>query len=76
MTHSHEVSNLARSVGITLAKELESLRPFDEAYRDLPALLAAVGLVHDLGNPPFGHQGKQPYKAGLLITSLKKRITG
>ncbi|QXI36280.1 dGTP triphosphohydrolase [Pseudomonas xantholysinigenes] len=58
LTHSHEVSNLARSVGITLAKELESLRPFDEAYRDLPALLAAVGLVHDLGNPPFGHQGE------------------
>jgi dGTPase len=22
-------------------------------------VLAAIGLAHDLGNPPFGHQGEQ-----------------
>lgn len=27
--------------------------------RDIPALLATIGLVHDLGNPPFGHQGEK-----------------
>lgn len=26
--------------------------------RDVPAMLAAVALAHDLGNPPFGHQGE------------------
>jgi len=26
--------------------------------RSVPAILAAVGLAHDLGNPPFGHQGE------------------
>ena len=63
LTHSHEVSNLARSIGVRLAFEHaeivfgsdhESL----EVKRNVPSLLAAVGLAHDLGNPPFGHQGE------------------
>lgn len=58
LTHSHEVSNLARSLGVTLAYHLESLLQVNDAKRTVPALLAAVGLVHDLGNPPFGHQGE------------------
>ena len=29
-----------------------------EPQRNIPALLAAVALAHDLGNPPFGHQGE------------------
>ncbi len=31
--------------------------------RDVPALLAAIGLAHDLGNPPFGHQGEAAMRA-------------
>jgi dGTPase len=26
--------------------------------RTVPAILSAIGLAHDLGNPPFGHQGE------------------
>ena len=29
-----------------------------EVKRKIPAMLAAIGLAHDLGNPPFGHQGE------------------
>ncbi len=60
LTHSHEVSNLGRSIGTALAFEYNiaasatSARP----QRNLPSLLAAAGLAHDLGNPPFGHQGE------------------
>ncbi len=58
LTHSHEVANLARSVGIDLVFNQGVAAGLPEALRDVPALLATVGLAHDLGNPPFGHQGE------------------
>lgn len=58
LTHSHEVSNLARSIGTTLAFNSQIANEVPNSKRNLPALLAATGLVHDLGNPPFGHQGE------------------
>lgn len=62
LTHSHEVSALARSIGLRLAYEhREIFSDIDDAafiQRGVPSLLAAIGLVHDLGNPPFGHQGE------------------
>lgn len=58
LTHSHEVSNLARSIGTSLVFNANIAEGYDIARRDVPALLAAIGLVHDLGNPPFGHQGE------------------
>lgn len=58
LTHSHEVSNLARSIGTALVFEKGIASGIPNACRNLPALLAASGLVHDLGNPPFGHQGE------------------
>lgn len=51
LTHSHEVSNLARSLGIIIATKHAANIP--NSIRDIPAVLAAVGLVHDLGNPPL-----------------------
>lgn len=64
LTHSHEVANLARGIGVRLAFEMKedifgTKLPDVCVERDVPALLAAIGLVHDLGNPPFGHQGER-----------------
>lgn len=58
LTHSHEVSNIARSIGVALAFREGSPFAADHFKRDLPAILATVGLAHDIGNPPFGHQGE------------------
>lgn len=58
LTHSHEVANLARSVGIDLVFNQGVAAGLPQAKRDVPALLATIGLAHDIGNPPFGHQGE------------------
>ena len=61
LTHSVEVSALARSLGKAVGKELEikESEGFSaEETEKLAALLQVAGLIHDLGNPPFGHYGE------------------
>lgn len=58
LTHSYEVSNIARSIGTALAYRQGSKFSSEMYGRDLPSILATVGLAHDIGNPPFGHQGE------------------
>lgn len=74
LTHSHEVSNLARSLGVTLVHALDVAKGVGSAGRDIPALLAAVGLVHDLGNPPFGHQGEAAIQS--WFSDNQKEVAG
>lgn len=57
LTHSHEVANLARSLGSRIATQKEALFGTD-LHRTIQPILWAIGLAHDLGNPPFGHQGE------------------
>ncbi|MEW6729391.1 MAG: dGTP triphosphohydrolase [Pseudomonadota bacterium] len=59
LTHSHEVANLARAMGVDLVFNHGVGRGRPHVERDIPALLATLGLAHDLGNPPFGHQGER-----------------
>lgn len=74
LTHSYEVSNLARSIGTTLVYTHGAALGLDKvenAQRAVPALLAAVGLAHDLGNPPFGHQGEFAIRAWIKGNSAQ-----
>lgn len=78
LAHSHEVSNLARSIGIRLAFE-HAEAVFGKNYKKLevervvPSLLAAVGLAHDLGNPPFGHQGEASMQQYFRTKELERQ---
>jgi dGTPase len=63
LTHSHEVSNLARSIGVKIAFKSTIVPEHLQPERNVPALLAAIGLAHDLGNAPFGHQGEESIRS-------------
>jgi dGTPase len=58
LTHSHEVSNLCRGLGVWLANSDPQFSKDPALARSIPSILSASGLAHDLGNPPFGHRGE------------------
>ena len=51
LTHSIEVSTIGRALGDGVAKGLG-------IQQDLGSLVATTSLLHDIGNPPFGHSGE------------------
>jgi dGTPase len=63
LTHSLEVSVVARSLGrIVGEKVLEKhpeLRQQGYKMNDFGSIVAAAALAHDIGNPPFGHSGEK-----------------
>ena len=62
LTHSLEVANFARSIGRMIGTRIieEKNDPqFTLAMReDVCSVLECAGLLHDIGNPPFGHFGE------------------
>jgi dGTPase len=64
LTHSLEVSYIASSIGQSIENFLinkkKDLKLERQGY--LSSLLRVAGLVHDLGNPPFGHFGEEAVK--------------
>ncbi len=63
LTHSLEVSVVARSLGRIVGKHLVQKYPelSNKGYQanDFGAIVAAAALAHDIGNPPFGHSGEK-----------------
>lgn len=59
LTHSLEVSSVARDIGFQIGTWLESRSEITSSQvRSLSAMAATCGLIHDIGNPPFGHAGE------------------
>lgn len=62
LTHSLEVSALARALARKTCQELyfRRLAPELSAARvtEICEILRVAGLIHDIGNPPFGHYGE------------------
>lgn len=63
LTHSLEVSYIGSSIGQSIEKKLIEKGDLENSLKgNLSSLLRVVGLVHDLGNPPFGHFGEEAVK--------------
>jgi dGTPase len=59
LTHSLEVSTIAKGLARSVCVELlrkKKIKPGMD--RQIEAIACTCGLLHDLGNPPFGHSGE------------------
>ncbi|MGG6229661.1 deoxyguanosinetriphosphate triphosphohydrolase [Tenacibaculum sp. SDUM215027] len=63
LTHSLEVSVVGRTLGRRVGKELlerhSDLKELGYTFNDFGAIVAGASVMHDIGNPPFGHSGEK-----------------
>lgn len=67
LTHSMEVSSFAKSLGQSVCQYIMSNgldRDVDaETKEKICSILECAGLIHDIGNPPFGHFGEEAIRS-------------
>lgn len=80
LTHSLEVASVGRSLGVLAGRHLLARNPAlaAEGYAesDVGAIVAAASLAHDIGNPPFGHDGEGAIQGWFRETPLGQSILG
>lgn len=62
LTHSLEVASVGRSLGKLAGERIIEKHPEIHKHgytsNDFGAIVSAASLMHDMGNPPFGHAGE------------------
>lgn len=84
LTHSLEVSAIGKRLGEYVFGQLKAseIDPWfqDHSEKEFSDVLLCAGLVHDIGNPPFGHFGeyavREWFQANLRTMTLgQRRVT-
>jgi dGTPase len=59
LAHSLEVSSVAEGLATHAARLIAKQEHLtDQQQRDIACIARTCGIIHDLGNPPFGHAGE------------------
>jgi dGTPase len=62
LTHSLEVAQIAKSIAI----RLNDINPYFRKHNINTDLVEFAGLAHDIGHPPFGHNGEAELDSAML----------
>ncbi len=80
LTHSLEVSSFAKSLGQNVSqrilKEIQDPDFLPEYQADVCDILQCAGLLHDIGNPPFGHFGETVIREWFQENMSKLKLHG
>ena len=79
LTHSLEVSSFGKSLGQNIGEYLLTYKKDPEftwkRKEEICSILQCAGLIHDIGNPPFGHFGecaiREWFKRNIPIMTFK-----
>lgn len=73
LTHSLEVSCVARSMGLMVGHQLAEKGHLPDGIEPdhMAAIVQAAALAHDIGNPPFGHAGEYAVRQWFLDADPK-----
>lgn len=80
LTHSLEVSSIGKSLGQNIGENILTYKKDPEftvqMKEDICNILQCAGLIHDIGNPPFGHFGEEAIRKWFQIHLPKLEYQG
>lgn len=80
LTHSLEVASLGKSLGQNIGQKILNDKK-DPGFtlkmkEDISHILECAGLIHDIGNPPFGHFGETAIREWFISNLSKLEVKG